>query len=367
MGLESISEGLLDPIADIVPIPTVAKDVPFEQRDAQIQVFLSNNRLRSFPAALFNIEHLTVLSLRANRLVEIPPAISKLKNLETLNIGQNYLRFLPGELLGLLRQGSKLRSLNFAPNRFWQPDTAPDYNNLGADAYERLTFGFQPEIKIESSWCGLTTRLHSRTPVHFSTSAHPNSLRFALPPLDAKGVKDPPLELEPFTALEAPRGLAPGDRRALPPTSKLVNPRGAKSLFELALQACAASPQAERIPGWLREDGGWPAHVAPAVQRAVEIGRAGGEWCAVCGRATVMPLARWVEFRHIGRTTVTVDAEGLALSRFAALGDVGEGGVLLPFLRVGCSWRCVPKKVEWVRMDGDGDGDGDETLESRAE
>ncbi len=346
MGLESISEGLLDPIADIAPIPTVAKDVPFEQRDAQIQVFLSNNRLRSFPAALFNIEHLTVLSLRANRLVEIPPAISKLKNLETLNIGQNYLRFLPGELLSLLRQGSKLRSLNFAPNRFWHPDTAPDSNPLGADAYERLTFGHQPEIKIEASWCGLTTRLHSRTPVHFSTSAHPDFSRFTLPSLDSKDATATPLELEPFTALETPRALIPGDRHALPPDSKLLHPRGAKSLFELALRACAASPQAERIPGWLREEDGWPAHVAPAVQRAVEIGRKGGEWCAVCGRQTVMPLARWVEFRYIGRTTVSVDAEGLVMSRFAALGDVGEGGVLLPFLRVGCSWRCVPKKVE---------------------
>jgi hypothetical protein len=343
LGLESIPDGLLDPVADIAPIPNVAKDVEFEQRDPQIQVFLSNNRLRSFPAALLNVEHLTVLSLRANRLVKIPPAISKLRNLEALNIAQNYLGLLPGELLDLLQQGSKLRTLNFQPNHFWQPDTT-SLNSYGAEEYEKLTFGSQPKTKIESSWSGLTTKLHSRTPVHFLDSSQKSYSSFTLRPFDSKHLRTIPLELEPFTSLATPRELAP-ELRSHAATSKVVNPKGAKSLFELALRACATSGQADRIPAWLREDEGMPSHFAPAVERAAAIHREGGATCSVCGRDTLMPLAQWVEFRQIGWTTVTVDEEGVEESRFMGLGDVGEG-LPVPFLRMGCSWKCVPVRVE---------------------
>jgi len=348
LGLENVSEGLLDPISDIAPIPTVAKDVAFEQRDPQIKVFLSNNRLRSFPVSLFNVEHLTVLSLRANRLGRIPPAIAKLKNLETLNIAQNYLRFLPGELLDLLRHGSKLHSLNFAPNKFWQPEDAAS-NAQGADDYERLTYSsLPPPAETEtSSWSGLTTRIHSRTPVHFTSSTQQTYSRFTLPPLDSRTQQDKPLEWEPFTELATPRELG-AELNSRAATSKVVNPRGARSLFELALRACAASAQADRIPAWLREgaeEEGWPAYFAPAVQEAVDIHREGGARCAVCGRATLMPLARWIEFRQIGRTTVAVDEAGERVEKFTGLGGVGEG-LPVPFLRVGCSWTCVPVRVE---------------------
>lgn len=344
MGLEDISEGLLDPISDIAPIPTVAKDVAFEQRDPQIKVFLSNNRIRSFPVSLFNVEHLTVLSLRANRLSKIPPAIAKLENLETLNVAQNYLRFLPGELLDLLRHGSKLHTLNFAPNKFWQPEDAASCAQ-GADEYERLTYPALALTETESSsWSGLTTRLHSRTPVHFTSSTQQTYSRFTLPPLDSKILQDTPLEWEPFTELATPRELA-SELNSRAATSKVVNPRGAKSLFELALRACATSAQADRIPAWLREEDGWPGYFAPAVQEAVDMHREGGARCAVCGRATLMPLARWVEFRQIGRTTVTVDEAGERVEKFTGLGGVGEG-LPVPFLRVGCSWTCVPVRVE---------------------
>ncbi|KAK4155332.1 hypothetical protein C8A00DRAFT_42051 [Chaetomidium leptoderma] len=308
LGLETISEGLLDPIADICPIPTVAKDVAFEQREPEVKVFLSNNRLRSFPVALLNVEHLTVLTLRANRLVRIPPAISKLKNLEALNIAQNYLRFLPGELLGFLQRGGKPRTLNIQPNRFWQPDTAW-LNNAGAEQYERLTFGAQPEAIIGSSWSGLTTKLHSRTPVHFLDSAQKAYSTFTLPPLDSRPSSDILLELEPFTSLATPRERA-SELRSHASTSKVVNPKGAKSLFELALRACATSAQAEHILPWLRQDESLPPHFAPAVERAADIYLEGGAECAVCRRETLMPLAQWVEFRQLGRTTVVVDAEG---------------------------------------------------------
>jgi hypothetical protein len=354
LGLESIADGLLDPISEISPIPTVAKDVAFEQRDPHIKVFLFNNRLWSFPVPLLNLEHLTVLSLRANRLVTLPPAISKLRNLEALNIAQNHLRFLPGELLSLLQPGSKLRTLNFHPNRFWEPeDPLPD--NRGPKEYEKFTFGSRDEPTIESNWTGLTTYLFSRTPVHFTDSAGKTYSRFVLPNPESKLPEVSTLELEPFTSLTTPKQLAP-ELRSHAATSKVINPKGAKSLFELALHACAKSAQAESIPSWLREDEGWPAHFAPTVQRAVEIHRQGGVRCSVCGRETLLPLARWVEFRHIRRMEVAAGGEDGRRVEVLLGGSEGVD-MPVPFLRVGCSWRCVPVKVELGKVEGEREGE----------
>ncbi|KAL1843279.1 hypothetical protein VTJ49DRAFT_2388 [Mycothermus thermophilus] len=351
LDLETISDGLLDPISDIEPIPNVAKDVEFEKRDPRLQVFLFNNSLRSFPVSLFNAEHLTVLSLRANQLTTIPPAIGKLKNLEAVNIAQNYLSYLPGELLNLLQKG-KLRSFNFQPNRFWKPDTAslPPTNPGAAEKYELLTFGNPPKVDRQSGWIGLTTKLHFRSPVQFFDGARNTYSTFKLPPV-SKHPQDPTregddgieIELEPFTQLAMPKEVTRELSAARLPTSLMANSKGARSLFELALRACAISAQADRIAGWLREDAAefpWPSHLAPAVERAVETHREGGLRCSVCGRETLLPLAQWLEFRHI-RLQYVVDGEQGFESDAV---DLGQEPV--PFLRVGCSWRCVPVRVE---------------------
>lgn len=361
--MTSISQGLLEPISHIAPIPNVTKDVAFEQKDPEIKVFLSNNLLRSFPVDLFNVEHLTVLSLRHNRLTTLPPSIGKLKNLNTLNIAQNSIRFLPAELLTLFQKGGKLQSFQFQPNPFWAPATTTS-NNVGADEYETRTFSPHPNPKIEYPWIGLTTRLLSRTPVQFIDSSQKPYTRFALPPirgLSVPATRVPPLEIEPFSQLATPKVL---HREVADDMSKVVNPKGAKSLFELALRACAQSGQADWIAAELRRDGEgecWPAHLADAVERVVEIERDGGVECAVCGRETSMPLVRWVEFRQIGRTQVVVDAAAAAGGggggneecRFMGLGGVSEGPV--PFMRVGCSWSCVPARTEELHGDTSGE------------
>ncbi|KAL2019592.1 hypothetical protein VTK56DRAFT_9489 [Thermocarpiscus australiensis] len=342
--LGSISEDALARISDISPIPNVTKDVAFEQRDPKIKVFLSNNYLRAFPVALLNVEHLTVLSLRGNCLVKIPPSIAELQNLETLSIAQNSLHYLPAELLKLLRKGSKLRDLHFQPNPFWVP-RATSADNWGAEEYESRTFGHRPDIKIDSCWTGLTTQLRARTPVQFIDGAHRVYSRFSLPPTNSFlfACHTTTLEVEPFRELATPKELA-SEVRFHADTSKVINPKGAKSLFELALRACVTSSQADRIPAWLREDEGWPAHFAPAVERALDIHRSGGLRCSVCGRETLVPLAQWIEFRQIGRTTVSITPEGNEVQKFTGLGGESEGPV--PFLNVGCSWRCMPAKVE---------------------
>jgi hypothetical protein len=155
------------------------------------------------------------------------------------------------------------------------------------------------------------------------------------------------LELEPLTSLVEPNALArarTATTRTATTTTRNTKPaKGPKSLLQLALAACAKTDQADELTSWLRDEAhGYPAHLAPMVERAVRIHREGGVSCAVCGRDTLMPMAQWVEFRRIGRTTVTVDAGGRAEERFV---DMGEG-LPVPFLRVGCSWTCVPVKLE---------------------
>ncbi|KAL2142427.1 hypothetical protein VTI28DRAFT_1199 [Corynascus sepedonium] len=422
MDLKTIPEHQIRALSNIAPIPNVTRDVAFEQKEPEIQLFLSNNLLRRFPVALANVEHITVLSLRANRLVTIPPAIGKLVNLSTLNVAQNFLNFLPGELLTLLRPGGKMRNFAYEPNRFWQPQAVTDAAAVAANArhatqYERLTFpSQQPETKLESSWSGATTKVYARTPVQFLDSALNTCTSFALPPTiynpprsrersqaqQQEGVPVSPLEVEPFTTLATPTKPIYRDMHHLPidtsPRGKY--PRGPRSLFELAVRTCAAASIAatgddsdddraaehpnhhrrrtDLVPSWM------PRHFAPAVQRAVDIRRQGGATCAVCGRDTAMPMALWVEFRHIRHMSIVVEenagrgreeeetGEGEREGDWYVdemnttwlntgnnnnnnpVGSGGEGGgmmMLVPFLRVACSWVCVPVKVKGIEAE----------------
>ena len=99
--------------------------MPFEQTNPELGLYLSNNILTRAPGALFNLEHLTYLSLRNNEISELPPSVGKLRNLRELNLSLNRLRYLPGELLNLLEFPSALSSLHIHPNPFHRPQTLP--------------------------------------------------------------------------------------------------------------------------------------------------------------------------------------------------------------------------------------------------
>ncbi|KAL2126739.1 hypothetical protein VTI74DRAFT_326 [Chaetomium olivicolor] len=342
MGLTNIRDGLLDPIRHIVPIPNVAKDVEIVQREAQIQVFLSGNGLQRFPASLLNVECLTVLTLRKNELQRIPPQIARLSNLEHLNIAQNKICFLPGEMLQLLKKGNKLRHLVLHPNPFWEPSVFVPTRNPGAEEYELLTFGPPEPVQIASHWVGKTARLESRSPVQFMDSTNRTCSDFVLLHPGSARRESAVVEVESFTELATPRNL---DMTRLP--HHLATSKGPRSLFETVLRKCSKFPPAEAnvIRSWLREEKErLPTHLETSIDRAFEIQRDGGIKCCVCGRETVMPLAQWIEFRQIGDTSVTVD-RGRERTVFNMRGYRTEP-LSVPFLRVGCSWKCIPVKVE---------------------
>jgi len=346
LGLERVSPGVLEPIGDITPIPNVTKDVAFEQRDPEIRLFMGNNALTAFPPALLNLEYLTVLSLRGNQLSTLPPSLLRLKNLQTLNIAQNKLRHLPGEWLNCLDKGSKLRYFHVHPNPFWRPQPfVPDF--AAAAQYQELTLGVDAVRDDGQVVSTVGTKLYARTPVQFmdiTASAHTS---FELPPTSCNDPKRTTLPIEPFHELETPMAL---DRelRYRAATSKIVNPQGPKSLLELALKKCAEKQNADETLAIMRQSSDvWPPHLLRLLEQAVEIRENGGLRCSVCGRETIIPLAQWVEFREIGQMIMIADGEGDGEMLFAGDRD-SEGPV--PFLMIGCSWKCIPKKVEKKRL-----------------
>ncbi|KAF5362574.1 hypothetical protein D9756_002490 [Leucocoprinus leucothites] len=91
-----------------------------DMRDG-IHLILSNNLITNLPREFWDLERLTVLSLRGNQLTVLPPEICRLRNLEDLNIANNKLQYVPSELLSM-----SLRVLNLHPNPFLPPPNLDD-------------------------------------------------------------------------------------------------------------------------------------------------------------------------------------------------------------------------------------------------
>ncbi|KAK4682257.1 hypothetical protein QC764_114750 [Podospora pseudoanserina] len=300
LGLNSISTETIAPIADIEPIPVVVKGVSFRQADPDIKIYLYNNNLKDFPSSLVNIEPLTFLTLRNNDLTEIPTCIGKLKNLKTLNLAQNKLRYLPAEILRLMGDEGKLVMLHTASNPWWMA--------------EKISF------EAATTNCGPNPLI--RTPVEFLGSDGRIYSRFRLPLFGdlAESTGSLELEVEDPTELEMPKDVSYREQD----DNRLLNPKGARSLFEYALKTLTQlpEPELEEVNYWLEVDEGYP-DVREALNQAAEAHRRGGLTCSVCNRGMVVPLTRWVEFKAPAATKL--DRE-----------------LLIPFLKVGCSWKCVP-------------------------
>ncbi|KAK4162020.1 hypothetical protein QBC43DRAFT_322705 [Cladorrhinum sp. PSN259] len=357
LALESISDETLDSINHIALIPIVDRDVAFEQKDPQIKLFLSNNKLTKFPLTLLNIEHLTDLSLRGNNLTEIPASITKLRNLQSLNIAQNQIRYLPFEFLELFRQGSKLRSLQIQPNPLWLPQEwyqgqwKFDQRVKEAEEYAKVAGVSQPNYTtLESSWTGLIATIHARSKVEFIDSSRRIS-GFRLPSTDRRLAKN---EMERFYKLDGPPEL----RKPLPgkSTLRVLNHKGARSLFEYALGVCARSSEADDLCQWLarEQDEGWPEGMLATLQDAIKFSRNGWDLkCSMCGRKTVLPMTRWVEYYFINPTTVNVNPRtGRVLTLRDRFSQTAQPE-LYPFVRYGCSWECVPPIIERTGFEED--------------
>ena len=343
LDLSSVAKEVLEPLSGFTLIPTVAKDVAFEQKDPSIKVFLGNNLLRQFPIAIIDIEYLTVLSLRGNRLEELPPSIASLKNLQVLNIAQNSLRCLPAELLELMQKGSLLQDLQLHPNPYYQPEER-SYCRWGTAEYEEQTFDPAPEFEVETAWSGITTVLRSRTPVQFMDSAQRIRSAFSFPlagvdlPYDSRK-----LEQEDFWEVAVPKDNSLRNRTH--ESNPVRRRRGPPSLFEVALRAAMSAPEVDQLSSLLVDED-VPEHLSRVMDKAVDIHQMGGQRCCVCHRETWSPAAEWLEFREVLRTTVKLverDGTQTEVEQSTKMANNGDES-WVPFMRKGCSWSCIPQK-----------------------
>lgn len=370
---------MLDPLQQIIKTPQAEDRAPspdlYESFAPSLKLFLSGNRLRSVPSAIFNLENLAVLSLRGNKLTELPGSIGKLHNLIELNVANNRLRWLPYELLTLLKKWKKLVRLTLHPNPFVrglpQPtkEFDPELRIVDSDQRVREPFGLPfggkanldkviPRLreKIEDSDVGSNTnhyrwilRLYEQCQLqidYLERSASGASIlndfyNFTLPAVACKD-RDPIYVSQSKVAFyNADGSLVSNSIRApsLLPLSTVVVPAylekvvalppggehasSVPSLFELALRKCRASPFFADIQALLPGD--LPASVSRALQIAADIKGRGDEVCTVCGRQYTIKRTEWIEYWHPWHDGVPQVPELF----------------FIPFLRRGCSWKCV--------------------------
>ncbi|KAG5943888.1 hypothetical protein E4U53_006992 [Claviceps sorghi] len=306
MGLEEISNETLLPLANFSCIPVVAKDVAFEQKEPELKMYLAMNRLRLIPGALFDLQHLTILSLRGNKLSDIPPAIAKLSNLKQLNVSQNRLRSLPAELVQLFDLG--LRDLVLHPNPFLEPEPSLPFGRESAEDNH-----LKPTVeRLVSYYMG-------RSPLQISDSMGRVLSAFKIPPYSESN------------KVAVANGDKGNDDVDVGHGSDM--PGRVPSLVELALRSCYSTSELSQLSHYI-PDG--LSHLRGLLERAVRQKETGGLSCTKCQKLVVVPTVEWVEWRDI--QTVDKTSSG-RIVRPLSLADDERA---IPFLHRGCSWQCGP-------------------------
>ncbi|KAG8406740.1 hypothetical protein J3459_013990 [Metarhizium acridum] len=302
MGLEEMSKETFHPLENFSCIPVVAKDVAFEQKDPELKIYLTMNRLRLIPGTLFDLQYLTILSLRGNKLTEIPPAIAKLRNLKQLNVSQNRLRSLPAELLDLF--GKNLGDLVLHPNPFFEPE-----RQLHAEGDESSEQSAQP----------LLTRHLGRSPLQISDSMGQVLSEFKIPSYEESNKL----------------AVASGIHLDTDTTgqSQSIKAGCVPSLVEIALRSCYSTSQLSELQYFIPE--GLP-HLRELLERATKQKDMGGVACSHCRKLIIVPSLEWVEWREIR----TREVNGNAVSERPL--SLAEGEQAVPFLHRACSWKCGP-------------------------
>lgn len=363
MDLEELSGETIAPLSQFTYIPNVQKGVAFVQEDPKLQLFLYHNLLTRLPGPLFDVTHLTTLSLRGNQLTEVPQAIYKLQSLRELNLSQNRLQHLPVELLDLLDVDASLRNLVIWPNPLFRP--AEDFEALKFDDAERqrpgrYLRGRQPRRprlgpssplipRSRMDFVGHTVlpesrlieRRVGRSPIQRSNGMGRVISKFTLPTLDPES---------------STQELLPVDRRWKPlveePDSEISpDPEGTvdksttggqvPSLVEAVLRQIHKTEHLSDIMGYISHE---LPHLSQPIERIIRQKEAGGIICSRCRRSIVVPVAEWIEWRELA--TLRRDLEKLreGLSSYTASVSVAQDEKWVPFLHRACSSRCGPRE-----------------------
>ncbi|KAF4509011.1 hypothetical protein G6O67_005324 [Ophiocordyceps sinensis] len=302
LGLDDLSDETISPLANFSCIPLVTKDVAFEQKVPELKLYLAMNCLRRVPGALFDLTHLTILSLRGNKLTELPPAISNLFNLKELNVSQNRLRSLPAELLDLLQPRSNLCELVIYPNPFDEPDQP-----IAGFAYDSDGPG-------DGSHFGI--KYLGRSPLQLFDSRGEAVSGFRLPS-DGAAQK---------VVVELPGTV---------PDAGVARPSRVPSLVEASLRSCYDSSQLAELQYYMPE--GLP-HLRRLLGRAAQQRDMGGIRCTQCKRSLIVPTVEWLEWHDVVKYTCRGAARAVSISSLRHL----RVELALPFRYRACSWKCSP-------------------------
>ncbi|KAI2615030.1 hypothetical protein GGR54DRAFT_317543 [Hypoxylon sp. NC1633] len=356
--IDKISNVAISQLSLLNTYPLITQSHPFSPIEPQkpyVELYLSNNPLRRIPAPLFNLDNLTVLSLRHTKITELPPTIANLRNLVLLNLSMTRLRYLPSELLDLFKYPGHLRTLTIHPNSFYSPDHlepgftdrdvwddsfrdkvvfSEDFTGLNGQTI-RLWVSEEDDHRFgqgpgKDGLCLMRARALARSPVQYSDSRGSVVSKFRLPqPGKGSGLN---IQTEDMS-------LAP----SLPKfRRKAGTPSRVPSLFDLTLRSCAKTGQLRNLASYLPERA--PQHFREIfddiADRCEGDGNDGDIPCSVCGRRVMAPLAQWIEWWELSKSSsykpITVPTPISAVDEEKAV----------PFMRRACSWKCLPKPMQ---------------------
>lgn len=310
-----------------------------------LKIFLGNNLLEDLPLELWDLENITVLSLRGNLLKGISERVGDLGRLQELNIAVNQIETLPFELLSLLRprEGPALRFVTH-PNSFVMPvkpallagHSPLSFRNVlhVQGEVQRLRYLLsQPASSSMHVWYNMLLRtaqewLRRKVQDPNARSGPIFAATTEVTYFDMDGAHLRSQHGAGYTSSAAAFTALPGS-----PSVPIGPCSNAPSLFELAVQSCRASP-------WLRPATASelftdvPPRVEQGIHLALESKGRPLHRCSVCRRSHAIKRAEWIEYWYCN----TGDSSVLAHEAF------------LPFERKACSFGCVKQLFEEREM-----------------
>ncbi|KAL8722081.1 MAG: hypothetical protein Q9225_001368 [Loekoesia sp. 1 TL-2023] len=303
-GLTKLQESTLEPLKRLMARRPVSDIIDpgwdiYESFTPDLQLYLANNQLTRIPGQLFQLQTMTVLSLRGNNLSELPSAITSLINLRELNVSNNNLRWLPYGIRELL--GKELRFFGFNPNPFIR-------------AMPRSIKPISPTSSI-----GTTDPAFLRIDGTIARGSPPT----------------------PTTTLT----YWPNPTDPTPTQAPFDCTHNVPSLFEASLRACYQNPRLSQLPFLVPTD--TPELLVSALKHTWRLKQEGGQRCTICDTPFIIPRTEWIEWWQL---SVKAEAEDSASEEGDPTSNPAPKyhklGSPVPLLRRGCSWSCVPGPSE---------------------
>jgi hypothetical protein len=337
----------------------------FRALTPSLKLFLAGNSIVKLPGDLFELQNLTVLSLRSNLITSIPPTISRLQKLQELNISGNALECLPWELLRLYEEDQKIvvrpnplvrpklaeadadaDALRSAPRISISSQIDPDaalrlkilrlksaVETLAEDTYYAMRSecwsagvrDLQTEMQLRIALAQAMHSGHKRrieyesaSPLIFVASTTIRNLQkgFAATETEHRLARSPSSSKDDGILMSF--GDYDHDSSSSTDLVRIPGP-GAPSLLELSLQSVQKHMFPAQIAS-LRDDS--PPQIQAALKLTLEGVEYGNRHCSTCGRSFIIPWARWIEFWLCGNLNASWDN-------------------VLPFERFSCSQTCA--------------------------